>query len=88
MLHRTLIPERWPASAPTAYDAIMRARLEPLGARFISASDALCNEQGCLTRIGDAASDLTASDQVHLTDKGSVYLVQSIIDRVLGEQRR
>ncbi|MET0676037.1 MAG: acyltransferase family protein [Bradyrhizobium sp.] len=88
MLHRTLIPERWPASAPTAYDAIMRARLEPLGARFISASDALCNEQGCLTRIGDAAADLTASDQIHLTDKGSVYLVQSIIDRVLGEQRR
>ena len=69
---------------PTAYDAVMRARLEPLGAEFISASDALCNAQGCLTRIGDAAADLTASDQVHLTEKGSVYLIEAIIDRVLG----
>ncbi len=84
MLHRALIPERSPASTPTAYDAVMRARLEPLGAEFISASDALCNAQGCLTRIGDAAADLTASDQVHLTEKGSVYLIEAIIDRVLG----
>ena len=84
MLHRALIPEYSPASPPTAYDAVMRARLEPLGAEFISASDVLCNAQGCLTRIGDAAADLTASDQVHLTEKGSVYLIEAIIDRVLG----
>ena len=86
MLHRALIPERSPASPPTAYDAVMRARLEPLGAEFISASDALCNAQGCLTRTGDAAADLTASDQVHLTEKGSIYLIDAIIDRVLGEK--
>jgi peptidoglycan/LPS O-acetylase OafA/YrhL len=85
MLHRTLIPERSPNAAPsTAYDAVMRAKLEPLGAEFISASDILCNAEGCLTRIGDAAGDLTASDQVHLTEKGSVFLIESIIDRLLG----
>jgi hypothetical protein len=84
MVHRTLIPEHSPASPPTAYDAVMRARLEPLGAEFISASDVLCNTQGCLTRIGDAAADLTASDQVHLTEKGAVYLIEAIIDRVIG----
>lgn len=84
ILYRSLIPERVPANAPTAYDATMRARLDPLGAEFISASDVLCHAQGCLTRIGDAAADLTASDQVHLTEKGSVYLVEAIIDRVLG----
>jgi peptidoglycan/LPS O-acetylase OafA/YrhL len=85
MLHRTLIPERSPsASSPTAYDAVMRARLGPLGAEFISASDVLCNAEGCLTRIGDAAEDLTASDQVHLTEKASVFLIESIIDRLLG----
>ena len=86
MLHRAVIPEHSPASPPTAYDAVMRARLEPLGAEFISASDVLCNAQGCLTRIGDAAADLTASDQVHLTEKGSIYLIGAIIDRVLGEK--
>ncbi|WP_057862713.1 acyltransferase family protein [Bradyrhizobium lablabi] len=85
MLHRALIPERSPsASPPTAYDAVMRARLGPLGAEFISASDILCNAEGCLTRIGDAAGDLTASDQVHLTEKASVFLIESIIDRLLG----
>jgi peptidoglycan/LPS O-acetylase OafA/YrhL len=88
MLHRTVIPERSPASTPTAYDAVMRARLEPLGAEFISAADALCNAEGCLTRIGDAAADLTASDQVHLTEKGSIYLIGSIIDLVLGGKPR
>ncbi|MFG3596708.1 acyltransferase family protein [Bradyrhizobium sp. RDI18] len=87
MLHRTLIPQRSPNGIPpTAYDAIMRARLEPLGAEFISASDVLCNAQGCLTRIGDAAGDLTASDQVHLTEKASVFLIGSIIDHLLGSE--
>ena len=85
MLHRALIPERSPdAAAPTAYDALMRTRLEPLGAEFISASDVFCNAQGCLTRIGDAAADITASDQVHITEKASVFLIASIIDRLLG----
>jgi hypothetical protein len=36
---------------------------------------------------GDSAKDITASDQVHLTEKGAVFLVQSIIDQVLGRQR-
>ena len=85
MLHRALIPERSTiAATPTAYDAVMRARLEPLGAEFISASDVLCNAQGCLTRIGDAAAGIVASDQVHLTEKGSFFLVASIIERLLG----
>jgi peptidoglycan/LPS O-acetylase OafA/YrhL len=84
MLYRTLIPERSPNGRPTAYDAVMRARLEPLGAEFVSASDILCNTEGCLARIGDVAGDLTASDQVHLTEKGSVFLIEAIIDRLLG----
>jgi hypothetical protein len=62
----------------------MRGRLEPLGAEFISASDVFCNAQGCLTRIGDAPADITVSDQVHITEKGSVFLIASIIDRLLG----
>jgi hypothetical protein len=87
MLHRALIPERSTiAATPTAYDAVMRSRLEPLGAEFISASDVLCNAQGCLTRIGDAAADIISSDQVHLTEKGSVFLIASIIDRLLGAE--
>ena len=55
----------------------------PLGADFISTRDALCSAEGCLTRVGRSASDIIASDQVHLTEKGSVFLIESIIDRLL-----
>jgi hypothetical protein len=63
----------------------LRAKLAPLGAEFISAWDALCNADGCLTRIGDSAKDISASDQVPLTEKGSEFLVHAIVDRLLGE---
>ena len=87
MLHHRLIPERSDrATAHGSFDATMREALVPLGAHFISASDALCNADGCLARIGDNADDITASDQVHLTEKGSVFLVRSIIDDVLDGQ--
>jgi peptidoglycan/LPS O-acetylase OafA/YrhL len=87
MLHRRLIPRYSSDAAPSnVYDAVMRAKLVPLGAEFISASDALCNADGCLSRIGDSAGDISASDQVHLTEKGSEYLIDSVIDRLLGGQ--
>jgi peptidoglycan/LPS O-acetylase OafA/YrhL len=85
MLHRRLIPARSNVAAQSnGYDAVMRAKLVPLGAEFISASDALCNEDGCVTRTGDSAADISTSDQVHLTEKGSEFLVNAIIDRLLG----
>jgi peptidoglycan/LPS O-acetylase OafA/YrhL len=85
MLHRRLIPPRSNVAAQSdRYDAVMRAKLVPLGAEFISASDTFCNQEGCLTRTGDSAGDITVSDQVHLTEKGSEYLIAAVIDRVLG----
>src|SRR5207248_9847612 len=66
-----------------SFHETVRRTLEPLGAEFISADDVQCNADGCLTRVGDQASDIVVSDQVHLTEKGSVFLIQSIIDRIL-----
>jgi len=87
MLHHSLIPLRSTNAASSEhYDAVMRTKLVPLGAEFISASDIFCNADGCLTRTGDKPSDIFVSDQVHLTEKGSVFLVQSIIDKVLRGQ--
>jgi peptidoglycan/LPS O-acetylase OafA/YrhL len=86
MLHHQLIPERSTRAEPNGSDAALRAKLTPLGAEFISAWDVLCDAQGCLTRIGERASDIVQSDQVHLTEKGSELLVRSIIDQVLGER--
>ncbi len=83
MLHHRLIPERSDRAVADSSGARLRDKLVPLGAEFISVWDAMCNADGCLTRIGDTAKDLSASDQVHLTEKGSVFLVQSIIDELL-----
>jgi len=84
LLHHRLIPARTSDGVSSnAYDSAMRETLVPKGAEFISAWDALCNAEGCLTRLGDGASDIAASDQVHLTEKGSAFLIQSIIDRIL-----
>jgi peptidoglycan/LPS O-acetylase OafA/YrhL len=85
MLHHRLIPARFNDADRDGSDAQLRASLQPLGAEFISVWDLMCSADGCLTRVGDQASDITASDQVHLTEKGSVFLIQSVIDRLLGE---
>jgi hypothetical protein len=48
---------------------------------LIIPTDTLCNEEGCLIRIGDnLATDLISFDQGHLTWKGSRY----IADKILG----
>lgn len=86
LLHHHLIPERSDRAAADSSGARLREKLVPLGAEFISVWDTMCNADGCLARIGDTAKDISASDQVHLTEKGSVFLVQSIIGTVLHGQ--
>jgi peptidoglycan/LPS O-acetylase OafA/YrhL len=50
-----------------------------LGVKYISARDAFCNTDGCLTRVGNS---LTASDTIHLTTAGSELLVQTIAPKL------
>jgi peptidoglycan/LPS O-acetylase OafA/YrhL len=83
MLHHRLIPVRSGRAEADGSGARLRDKVVPLGAEFISVWDVMCNADGCLTRIGDRASDILVTDQVHLTEKGSVFLVQSIIERIL-----
>jgi len=88
ILHRSLVPRRLPGTADSDlhYDNVMRERLLPLGAEFISAREQMCNAEGCLTRTGKGAADIVASDGIHLTEKGSAFLVETIIDRILSPQ--
>ena len=88
MLRHGLIPMHFKGDlAPSRMDAVLREKLVPLGAEFISARDALCNADGCLTRTGGSAADISTSDQVHLTEGGSAFLIDAIIDRLLGSKR-
>jgi hypothetical protein len=86
MMYHRLVPPRVPGAArsDSEYDDLMREKLGPLGAEFISAREEMCNAEGCLIRVGDSAADIIISDQAHLTEKGSDYLIGAIIDRVLA----
>ena len=86
MLHQTLVPPRLSgvAKSDTRYDSLMREKLVPLGAEFISSRERMCNAEGCLIRLGDSAADIIISDQAHLTEKGSEFLIDAIIDHVLS----
>jgi hypothetical protein len=84
MLHHRLIPERSASAQADGSGPKLREKLVPLGAEFISVWDVMCNADGCLTRIGNTAADISATDQVHLTEKGSEFLISATIDRILG----
>jgi peptidoglycan/LPS O-acetylase OafA/YrhL len=85
MLHHRLIPERSSRDVWLDEDqAAIQAELKSLDVEYISAWDVMCNEDGCLTRIGESAEDISASDFFHLTKKGSEFLIHSVIDEVLG----
>jgi hypothetical protein len=60
------------------WDEALKSGLEPHGVKYISALKEMCNEQGCLTRVGDDVKDLAAVDWGHLTPSASVYLIDKI----------
>jgi len=46
------------------------------GVEYISAWHILCNQEGCLTRVGPTANDVVTTDIVHLSDAGSNFLIE------------
>jgi peptidoglycan/LPS O-acetylase OafA/YrhL len=72
-------------------DTVRSASIEA-GVPYYSVKDALCNTQGCLTRVGDQFPDqLIVFDEGHLTASGASYLVDSGLGRridslLAGEQ--
>ncbi|EEI8938113.1 acyltransferase, partial [Salmonella enterica subsp. enterica serovar Reading] len=60
------------------WDKYFDENVPKLGAEYISAYRALCNESGCLTRVGDGPDFVTAVDWGHLTKPGSDFLFEKI----------
>ena len=82
--HREMIPNRSSDLVFRKWDeADMRKRIEKLGSTFISSWDVLCNEQGCLTKVGANPTDLVANDSQHLTAAGSIYLLNAVRTQLL-----
>lgn len=53
------------------FDAIAEAT----GIEYVAPSRILCNQSGCLTRMGDGADSLASFDEGHLTSMASQYVV-------------
>jgi hypothetical protein len=85
-LHR--IPERLPGFAKVTLEIDRRLKeiAAKLGVRYISAYDVLCDEKGCLARLGDAAQDIVQFDKTHLTPAGSWYFISHIADKIFDER--
>jgi peptidoglycan/LPS O-acetylase OafA/YrhL len=84
--HRFL-PERLEQpSGQNWTDAFIRERIEPSGAIFISAWDALCRERDCLVRVpnGEGGESIMAFDEVHLTEAGSRFLIRTLEPTLFG----
>lgn len=79
------IPERLTNFVPVDpnIDRYLREVSAQFGARYISPMRALCNEAGCLVRVGDRPGDLMQFDDNHLTVAGSIFLVHTIAPEVL-----
>ncbi len=69
-------------SSILAQDPALRSAASALGVSFLSAIDAMCNDEGCLTKTGPSISTLTAFDIGHLTAEGAAYFVEHISARV------
>ena len=71
-----VMPERiWQYVEKASGDFNMRKISASLRVDYVSARDALCNNRGCVTRIGES---LVARDGIHLTPVGATFLVNSI----------
>lgn len=56
-------------------DTTLRSFSNTLGINYLSPKEIMCDESGCITKLGETGDTLIAWDYGHLTDKGSQYLV-------------
>jgi peptidoglycan/LPS O-acetylase OafA/YrhL len=66
------------------WDSFFKSTIRRNNVIYISTQDRLCNSDGCLTRTGNSASQLTAVDWGHLTNAGSVFLAGKIKNLIFG----
>jgi peptidoglycan/LPS O-acetylase OafA/YrhL len=59
----------------TELDENLRLIVEGGGAEYISARNILCNDSGCLTRVGESLDSLVVWDTSHFTRAGSQFVV-------------
>jgi peptidoglycan/LPS O-acetylase OafA/YrhL len=66
------------------FDAFLEAQTKRVGIDFISARHLMCNDDGCLTRLGPNGSDLISFDTGHLTYPASIMLAEQVLKLAPG----
>ena len=59
-------------------DQLMEAFSKNEGIEYMSARKVLCDSTGCLTKLGAAPSDVLVTDIIHLSQRGSEFLIDAI----------
>jgi hypothetical protein len=80
-----ILPTKFPATRLTEYDDLVKALAPQLGYEYISAWEAFCDADGCLTRLGDQYTDFVATDYGHFSQAGSEYFINQIQETLLGQ---
>ncbi len=65
-----------------AMDQFLGAQAKSLDIQYISARQIMCNDDGCLARIGENAAELTAYDNGHLTVPGAVFVSEHLLEKL------
>ncbi|UFZ04403.1 acyltransferase [Bradyrhizobium ontarionense] len=70
-----------------ALEEFLEGQAKTLAIQYISTRQIMCNNDGCLARIGKDGSDLTSYDIGHLTYPGSIFVARQALDAVSGFEK-
>jgi peptidoglycan/LPS O-acetylase OafA/YrhL len=69
------------------FDAFLEAQANRVGIDFVSARRLMCNDQGCLTRLGSDGPGMVSFDTGHLTYPASIMLAEQVLKAAPGFDR-
>ncbi|KVC94769.1 acyltransferase [Burkholderia ubonensis] len=84
--HHEVLPARsWFAVDPKAseYDRLGKATAEGLGIEYVSAYNAMCDADGCITRTGNGRGMIVTFDGSHLTPSGANAVMSTTASMLL-----
>jgi peptidoglycan/LPS O-acetylase OafA/YrhL len=86
--HRSILPERTFYRSENKWtrdwDEYLEREAKRIGIDYISIRRLMCDDVGCLARIGPGGSELTAIDVGHLTYPASIFVAKQVLDIVPG----
>ena len=72
------VPSHLDAEDTPLLNARLKDSARRLGVDYIDPFQFLCDDDGCLTRVGEKWDDFVAIDYAHLSKAGAIYFVEKI----------